>query len=74
MNTGAPMSPWHPEIGNPVDDDMTLRDYFAAKAMQANDNAFGHNYELLAKQSYLLADYMLKAREMTFEELCKDQE
>ncbi|AVR47222.1 hypothetical protein C7S20_19285 [Christiangramia fulva] len=49
-------------------DGMTLRDYFAAKAMQAlidqpimvgNTNAT----EILAKQSYIVADAMLKERE-----------
>jgi hypothetical protein len=55
---------------------MTLRDYFAAKAMQAilpmyedifdddtggdDDRAFP---ELLAKDAYTMADAMLKARE-----------
>jgi hypothetical protein len=46
---------------------MTLRDYFAAKAMQglfscgkAHDE---HTAHVTAKASYLLADAMLKARE-----------
>ena len=41
---------------------MTLRDYFAAKAMQAlidNDTLFSD----IAIQAYQLADAMLKARE-----------
>ena len=41
---------------------MTLRDYFAAKAMQAlidNDGLFSE----IPTQSYKLADAMLKARE-----------
>lgn len=49
--------------------DMTLRDYFAAKAMQgeiaANEGLF-KNGELqyqFAKLSYEMADAMLKARE-----------
>jgi hypothetical protein len=41
---------------------MTLRDYFAAKAMQAlidNDGLFSE----IPTQAYTLADAMLKARE-----------
>jgi hypothetical protein len=42
---------------------MTLRDYFAAKAMQAlidNDGLFSE----IPTQAYALADAMLKAREL----------
>jgi len=48
--------PWEHEAG------MTLRDYFAAKAI----NRIGKdtNYEDLAKHAYAIADAMLKAREM----------
>lgn len=42
---------------------MTLRDYFAAKAMQAMTNRFEANEGLLAICSYKVADAMLKARE-----------
>ena len=45
-----------------VDGGMTLRDYFAAKAMQAlidNDGLFSE----IPAQAYALADAMLKARE-----------
>ena len=47
--------PWEHEAG------MTLRDYFAAKAI----NRIGKdtNYEDLAKHAYAIADAMLKARE-----------
>ena len=44
---------------------MTLRDYFAAKAMQAitsNPNSFGYASDY-AKWSFDIADAMLKARE-----------
>jgi hypothetical protein len=44
---------------------MTLRDYFAAKAMQGlveNANWRGMPEDALAKESYKLADAMLKAR------------
>ena len=43
-------------------DGMTLRDYFAAKAMQAlidNDGLFSE----IPTQAYAIADAMLKARE-----------
>lgn len=45
-----------------VDGGMTLRDYFAAKAMQAlidNDGLFSE----IPAQAYALADAMLAARE-----------
>ncbi len=40
---------------------MTLRDYFAAKAMLRT--SVGSSYEQLAKTAYEIADAMLKARE-----------
>ena len=64
---------------NPFNSDakgMTLRDYFAAKAMQANlsdlktiramaQDAKGVPFnEYLAKESYKMADAMLKQREL----------
>ena len=44
---------------------MTLRDYFAAKAMQAilSDPNFDKPDTVLANASYCIADAMLKARE-----------
>jgi hypothetical protein len=48
--------------GAPFDEGMTLRDYFAAKAMQAlidNDHLFWE----IPTQSYELADAMLKYRD-----------
>lgn len=45
---------------------MTLRDYFAAKAMQGlveNANWRGMPEDALAKESYKLANEMLKARQ-----------
>jgi len=45
---------------------MTLRDYFAAKAMNGmNILAWNiHNYDELVKRSYQIADEMLKQREL----------
>ena len=43
---------------------MTLRDYFAAKAMQGLlSSDVNATLEVFAKQSYKVADEMLKARE-----------
>lgn len=39
--------------------DLTLRDYFAAKAMQA---MLPNNYDVVAKHAYKMADAMLEAR------------
>ena len=72
-----PAFPLH-DAGNgvPFDNGMTLRDYFAAKAMQSilptykdvfddetqseGDPSFP---ELLAKDAYIMADAMMKVRE-----------
>jgi hypothetical protein len=65
-NTGGPAFPV------PLDafDDregMTLRDYFAAKVIQgivSHDPTFSQKYvDLAAKDAYVYADAMLKARE-----------
>jgi len=45
---------------------MTLRDYFAAKAMQAvltNHKLEDCDDDVVAKNSYQMADFMMKARE-----------
>ena len=44
-------------------DGMTLRDYFAAKAMQGMVSRFEANEGLLAAVAYKVADAMLKAGE-----------
>ena len=42
---------------------MTLRDYFAAKAMQADLTGYdGANWPRVATQAYQMADAMMKAR------------
>ena len=41
---------------------MSLRDYFAAKAMQANIGNFTNEYDLV-RSAYTLADKMLEERE-----------
>ena len=40
---------------------MTLRDYFAAKAMQTFAKKYSHEGDV-ARNAYILADAMLKAR------------
>jgi len=43
---------------------MTLRDYFAASAMQADLTGYdGANWPRVAIQAYQMADAMMKARE-----------
>ena len=71
MNTGGPAfprpaSPAHEYGFHKHQDGMTLRDYFAAKAMQgivANPNAQGMSYREISDRAYTQADAMLKARE-----------
>ena len=42
---------------------MSLRDYFAAKAMQAMTHRGEANVQMVAVQAYAMADAMLKARD-----------
>ena len=68
-NTGGPAFPT--SNGGSPDDGMTLRDYFAGKAMQAlitgpdvmDDHYEEETNEYVAKRSYFIADAMLKARQ-----------
>ena len=68
-NTGGPAFPYEERNGEgaPYKDyfGMTLRDYFAAKAMQgmlAENGGGAVRNETLAEFSYEIADAMLKAR------------
>lgn len=61
--TGGPAFP----LGNTPEEwmnGMTLRDYFAAKAMQGflEDPDFGNSFEKTARHAYEMADAMLAAR------------
>ena len=69
INTGGPA---FPELGNvgcnsdwQSEPGMTLRDYFAAKAMQGEMSGPGplQGVENIAARAYAIADAMLKARE-----------
>jgi hypothetical protein len=74
-NTGGPAFPHEDTMSAALRPGMTLRDYFAAKAMQIMWDAYdkgycGENFDqdtfnnkLLAEGAYQLADAMLKARE-----------
>lgn len=65
-----PAFPCHPDVDNSLFDGMSLRDYFAAKAMQTQSWTFYlGDYETrkslsnTAKNCYEIADAMMKARE-----------
>jgi len=69
-NTGGPAFPYEERdySGNPSKDHfgMTLRDYFAAKAMQSMNGRQDYldaPASAIALDAYALADAMLKARE-----------
>lgn len=74
-NTGGPAFPvsalvYNDDGGDPttiIHDGMTLRDYFAAKAMQSilarEDGRFTTSLEFVGGKSYQYADAMLKARD-----------
>lgn len=67
--TGGPAFPVHPNVNLDLDKrwcGMTLRDYFAAKAMQgmlAENGGGARSNDDLAVIAYALADAMLEARE-----------
>ncbi len=47
-----------------VDGGMTLRDYFAAKALQGMMvDVYAPNFDYIANTAYEMADAMMKARE-----------
>ena len=60
-NTGGPAFP-HSRLGSDADG-MTLRDYFAAKAMQALITRISMSGGDQARKAYEIADAMLKARD-----------
>jgi hypothetical protein len=68
-NTGGPAFPSHGSMGEVAQEGMTLRDYFAAKAMQGIcAGVFPIVKEedplpTVARAAYAQADAMLKARE-----------
>lgn len=70
QDNGGPAFPASHNAYHPTEshDGMTLRDYFAAKAMDGFNKGmvdYGWDHEILeahAKQAYAIADAMLKAR------------
>jgi hypothetical protein len=66
-NTGGPAFPSHGSMGEVAHEGMTLRDYFAAKAMQGfmanKSNPMHYQPEEDGRWAYMIADAMLKARE-----------
>lgn len=59
--TGGPAFPAPAGVQHITEQGMTLRDYFAAKAMQALvQNSY---FDTTARLSYEIADAMLRARE-----------
>jgi hypothetical protein len=66
IDTGRPAFPTTQYINgiSPSGHDvgMTLRDYFAAKAMQALAQKYSHEGDI-SRNAYKIADAMLKARE-----------
>ena len=66
MNTGGPAFPWCGDLNEcpTINLGMTLRDYFAAKAMQGwlVETSEGVSVTALARFSYEMADAMLRAR------------
>lgn len=66
INTGGPAFPHWDGPSGECFNGMTLRDYFAAKAMigfLASDGGTGFSTKDLACACYVMADAMLKARE-----------
>jgi hypothetical protein len=64
--SGGPAFPCHPGIENPLYDGMTLRDFFAIKALQgicASGSASEWSNDRLSAEAYEIADAMLKARQ-----------
>ena len=62
-NTGGPAFPGlHPSAECRFKEEgMTLRDYFAAKAMQSMAQKYSHEGDI-SRNAYKIADAMLKAR------------
>ena len=63
-NTGGPAFPVFDADDGRVVEGMTLRDYFAVKAMQAEfmGGVAQYDFGVTAERAYIMADTMLKAR------------
>jgi len=60
--TGGPAFPFVCDADFDYGTGMTLRDYFAAKAMQGLIENGNTDAQQMAKAAYIMADAMLKAR------------
>ena len=65
-DTGGPAFPLSPYLDGPSQNGMTLRDYFAARAMQADVSRVGYyqpgeHMLRAARNAYAMADAMLEA-------------
>ncbi|MZR63824.1 hypothetical protein [Alcanivorax sp. DP30] len=66
VNSGGPAFPVPNDANVNDQEGMTLRDYFAAKAMQgaiANPHSPAPDWERVAEHAYAMADAMLAARD-----------
>jgi hypothetical protein len=62
--TAFPQCAYNMKGGYDITGGMTLRDYFAAKALQGMMvDVYIPDYDHIAKTAYAMADAMLKARE-----------
>lgn len=61
-NSGGPAFPSHGTMGEVVCEGMTLRDYFAAKALIGWRESSGTTYAQDAEAAYAMADAMLAER------------
>ena len=62
-NTGGSAFPIQDAYSMSTEQGMTLRDYFAANAMQAMTHRGEANVQMVSLQAYAMADAMLKARD-----------
>jgi hypothetical protein len=62
QNDGGPAFPTPAGIQH--NDGMTLRDYFAAAALEKASRGSDRNADEIAKRAFYIADAMLKAREV----------
>lgn len=70
INDGGPAFPTYNALSHCDEGGMSMRDYFAAKAMQgfnanSHDQMVSWSFETVADYSYKQADAMLRARENT---------
>lgn len=65
IKNGVPAFPSHGTMGEVTHEGMTMRDYFAAKAMQgicANPDIPGWDFDAVVFRAYGIADAMIRVR------------